>query len=364
MRNAALLLILITLIACNAKKETTVEYRLIPFYTGKLYLERLPVGDERVVAVDSSIVEYNTERIQLHIPEGPEALYQLRVEGKPLRIYLINDVDEVIVVADNSDPKNYHFSNDGYNKTLKKFKDSVDGLDREVIRLNGQFANVDGPVKQSLLAKMDSIKQEINLLAQRFCDTTSHPAAFQFAYNRVDFGKDRTALKNFVARAAKRFQGHKGIADLMDATLAYVSIFETELAVGEKFPQVSLPDTSGWSGNHMQTGTYVFYDIWSGWCAPCLQYIPVKRELARKFPGLQIVNVAMDTEPDAWRAFIRQQQLPGYHMIDQGIWRGKAAAAWKFDSIPFNFLVSPDGVILAKAIKPDSVMQVVTKFVR
>jgi hypothetical protein len=42
----------------------------------------------------------------------------------------------------------------------------------------------------------------------------------------------------------------------------------------------------------------------------------------------------------------------------------KLPKTWKFDSIPFNYLVGPDGRILAKAIKPDSVMYVLNKFVK
>ena len=62
----------------------------------------------------------------------------------------------------------------------------------------------------------------------------------------------------------------------------------------------------------------------------------------------------------------RVDQLPMIwkQLIDVKLWRGPAVNALKFDSIPFNYLVDPNGKIIAKAIKADSLLTVVSNAVR
>jgi hypothetical protein len=42
------------------------------------------------------------------------------------------------------------------------------------------------------------------------------------------------------------------------------------------------------------------------------------------------------------------------NLIDTGVWQGAVIRQWRIDSIPFNWLIGPDGKIVRKAIPRDS----------
>ena len=83
------------------------------------------------------------------------------------------------------------------------------------------------------------------------------------------------------------------------------------------------------------------------------------KELSRdKF---EIVSVAIDAEKEIWQKQISNEVFKWPQLIDTQMWKGVAVTTLKFDSIPFNFLVSPEGRIINKAIKPDSLLTILAK---
>jgi hypothetical protein len=83
-------------------------------------------------------------------------------------------------------------------------------------------------------------------------------------------------------------------------------------------------------------------------------------------PGakFEIVSVAIDSEKEDWELILEKENLNWTQLIDEKMWQGTAVKTLKFDSIPFNFLVNPEGRIIAKAIKPDSLLPVLHRLVK
>jgi thiol-disulfide isomerase/thioredoxin len=369
MRPMFLIVIAASLFSCEKKEKVTkIDYHFIPFYFGKIYLEKIPVNDEEFKTIDSAEITYKTDHLSFNIPAQEEAVFQLRIVGQPLRIYFINDVDHVIIHGSSTDPKDYSFRNAGINPHLKFFTDKQKKIIDEITPLTERSRKISSGGEQEILMKrIDSLKAIYEHNARIFADSTKSAGAFLFAYNGVDFGNDRKGFSGFITNAQKRFPGNHNIQVLTKEALDYISIYEEELNVGDKMPGLTLADING---NELSAssvaGKYTFIDLWSTWCASCVDYIPVKKHAVKKFSAdkFTIVNIAVDAEKDAWKLVVQQQGLPGRNFIDEKMWRGKAAKAWKFDSIPFNYLVGPDGKILAKAVKPDSLIYVLNKFVK
>jgi thiol-disulfide isomerase/thioredoxin len=369
MRWMFIIVVAASLYSCDKKEKVTrVDYHFMPFYFGKIYLEKIPVNEETFSVIDSAEITYKTDHLSFTIPSQEEAVFQLRVAGQPLRIYFINDADQIIIRGSATDPKDYSFENVGTNPHLKDFidkqKEIIDEITPIVEKARGTSSVRE---QQELMLHADSLKAIYEHNARTFADTTKSAGAFLFAYNGIDFDKDRKAFSRFITNAQKRFPASHNIQVLTKEALDYISIYEEELNIGDKMPELNLEDINGSELSASSAGgKYTFIDLWSTWCASCVNYIPVKKNAAKKFPAnkLAIVSIAVDAEKDAWKQVVQQQGLPGRNFIDAKMWRGKAAKEWKFDSIPFNYLVGPDGRILAKAIKPDSVMYVLNKFVK
>ncbi|MET6996031.1 TlpA disulfide reductase family protein [Chitinophaga defluvii] len=103
-------------------------------------------------------------------------------------------------------------------------------------------------------------------------------------------------------------------------------------------------------------GSYVLLDFWASWCGPCRKENPALKKAYERFRGsnFQILAVSLDKDSSAWVKAITIDQLPWHHVADLKIWKNAAAQLYNVKSIPANFLISPDGIILAKNLNGEA----------
>jgi hypothetical protein len=97
-----------------------------------------------------------------------------------------------------------------------------------------------------------------------------------------------------------------------------------------------------------------------------MAYNEPKKAIKKQFSSdvFELVSVAIDAEKESWQKMITQEHLNWPQLIDEKMWQGIAVKTLKFDSIPFNFLVSPQGKIIAKGIRQDSLVSIISKKIK
>ena len=308
--------------------HTTVTVRVQSGHGQKLYISRVAYNNEKERVADSAVVEDMIHDIVFVIPEGDERLYRLHFAGSGVSFFFINDVP-ALSIAGNYLTGKYEIQHSSASVELKRFLDYQRGLT--------------GPAR--------------GWACRSFADTVRSSAAFLAVYNSIEFGSDYSAEKKFITAAAARFPSSQPVRDLRDEVLAYIKIMEEEFQPGDLLPAITLPDKDGRSFSTTSLkGKYYLIDFWSTWCPQCLAYNPIKKEMRKRFsPGrLAIVSVAIDAEKEDWQNAIRRQRPDWPQLIDTQMWRGVAVRTLKFDSLPFNFLVDPEGRILRKGLPADS----------
>jgi peroxiredoxin len=73
-----------------------------------------------------------------------------------------------------------------------------------------------------------------------------------------------------------------------------------------------------------------------------------------KDKGFTVFGVSLDRDKKSWLAAIREDNLNWQHVSDLKYWSSEAAALYGVSSIPRNFLLDPDGRIIARDLRgPD-----------
>lgn len=100
-------------------------------------------------------------------------------------------------------------------------------------------------------------------------------------------------------------------------------------------------------------GQYVIVDFWASWCKPCRAGMPAMKELYKKYhkKGLEIIGVSDDTDHNAWKNAIAQDQTPWIHVVDEFPVENKPARVgllYGVHYIPSYFLLDKEGKVIGK----------------
>ncbi|UUW07802.1 TlpA family protein disulfide reductase [Flavobacterium plurextorum] len=122
--------------------------------------------------------------------------------------------------------------------------------------------------------------------------------------------------------------------------------------VGDIAPEIDLPDLKGnLVALSSLRGSLVLVDFWASWCGPCIKEQPSLLKLHNTYPEkLSIYGVSMDTKKALWAAAIAKGKLPWTNVSDLKYWQSPVVGAYMLQSVPLNFLIDKNGIILAKNI--------------
>ncbi|MCC3158988.1 AhpC/TSA family protein [Hymenobacter sp. 15J16-1T3B] len=300
-------------------------------------------------------------RFTLNGTASEPALYQLKLEGQKQEVWLVLDNKTKLQLSGDAQKLAADY-------TVKGSKDSelMQQLTRQMQRSSGQLQSIMERYQANAQAgRQDSMQRlEAKFMATQAGNTaalkslirknpTSVVSAFALGTPQIFNADENFGFADSVATQLKKAQPDSRYTKALVQTLEPLR----KTAIGTVAPDIQLTNPAGKVVPLSSLrGQYVLLDFWASWCGPCRQENPNVVKTYEQYKGKKftIYGVSLDQDKGKWEKAIQADGLTWTHVSDLKGWQSAAGQAYGVQSIPMNFLLDPQGRIIAKNLRGEA----------
>lgn len=247
---------------------------------------------------------------------------------------------EVLVFHEGEQPQRYSILLENSHLTLNDGKFTGGPNNDFMIDMNDAFASVDTSAANY---------RELMMTALNDC-FAAHPdveaAAFMYyVFNReTPLEQYEEGFNKFTERVQNSFLGTNAREEIVARKATREGIDAPAFTLGDREGNaVSLESLRG---------QVVLLDFWASWCRPCRASMPGLKELYAQYhdKGFEILGISTDTNADAWKKAVEDDQTPWIHVIDTASSEESPNVAQRYGvhAVPTFFLLDKEGKIIGK----------------
>lgn len=135
-------------------------------------------------------------------------------------------------------------------------------------------------------------------------------------------------------------------------------------AVGHEAPDFELVSPTGELVKLSSLrGKYVLVDFWASWCGPCRREIPNIKKVYAEFKdkGLEVLGVSIDRSEKDWKKALEEEKLDYLQLCDL---ENITLKLYNYQGIPFIILISPEGIILDKDLRGETIRTKIAEYLK